>query len=138
MKNKEQIIGTAEAWENGELGRNATHAVPAPAELTQQIDDALGLQMISIRLPKELIEEYKMLAQFHKLGYQPLMRDALKRFAVSEVKKIAVQYANEKDANEKAAKERAKLKSGSVANDQTTALVESRPSRTKHREKEAA
>lgn len=98
MKNKEQIIGTAEAWESGELGRIATHTAPASALLAQQIDDALGMQVISIRLPKELIEEYKIIAQVHKLGYQPLMRDALKRFAEAELKKLAVQYVNEKAA----------------------------------------
>jgi hypothetical protein len=99
---KEKIIGTAEAWENGELGQDADHAVAAPVGLAQQIDDVLGMQMISIRLPKELIEEYKMIARVHKLGYQPLMRDALKRFAEGEIKKLAVQYANEKAAKEKA------------------------------------
>lgn len=96
----EKIIGTAEAWENGELGRDAEYAVLAPTGTSQQIDDVLGMQMISIRLPKELIEEYKMIAQVHKLGYQPLMRDALKRFAEAELKKLAVQYANEKAAKE--------------------------------------
>lgn len=96
----EKIIGTAEAWENGELGRDAAHAVVAPASTAQQIDDALGMQMISIRLPKELIEEFKVIAQVHKLGYQPLMRDALKRFAEAELKKLAIQYANEKAAKE--------------------------------------
>ncbi|WP_300754570.1 hypothetical protein [Janthinobacterium sp.] len=100
MKNKELINGTVEAWENGELGREIDHAAPVAIELEQQIDDALGMQMISIRLPKELIEEYKMIAQVHKLGYQPLMRDALKRFAEAELKKLAVQYANEKAAKE--------------------------------------
>lgn len=98
---KEKIIGTAEAWENGDLGQDADHAVAAPAGLAQQIDDVLGMQMISIRLPKELIDEYKMIAQVHKLAYQPLMRDALKRFAEAEMKKLAVQYANEKAAKEK-------------------------------------
>lgn len=97
---KEKVIGTAEAWENGDLGRDAGHAVAAPAELTQQIDDALGMQMISIRLQKELIEDFKMIAQVNKVAYQPLMRDALKRFAEAELKKMAVQYANEKAAKQ--------------------------------------
>ncbi len=97
-----KIIGTAEAWENGDLGQDADHAVIAPAGLSQQVDDALGMQMISIRLPKELIDDFKIIAQVHKLGYQPLMRDALKRFADAELKKLAVQYANEKAAREQA------------------------------------
>lgn len=96
----EKIVSSAEAWESGELGRSVEHAVVAPAGTAQQIEDALGMQMISIRLPKDLIEEFKMIAQFHSLGYQPLMRDALKRFAEAEIKKLAVQYANEKAAKE--------------------------------------
>jgi uncharacterized protein (DUF4415 family) len=96
----EKIVSSAEAWENGELGRSVEHAVVAPPGTTQQIDDALGMQMISIRLPKDLIDEFKMIAQVHNLGYQPLMRDALKRFAEAELKKLAIQYANEKAAKE--------------------------------------
>jgi hypothetical protein len=97
---KEKIIGTAEAWESGELGQNAEHAVVASVDLSQQIDDVLGLQMISIRLPKDLIEDFRMIAQVNKIGYQPLMRDALKRFAEAELKKMAIQYANDKAAKE--------------------------------------
>ncbi len=97
---KAKIAGTAEAWESGALGRDANHAVPAPAGFDDQLDDALGLQMISIRLPKDLIEEFKMVATFHNVGYQPLMRDALKRFATAEMKKIAAQVINDKAAKE--------------------------------------
>lgn len=97
---KGKIEGTAEAWESGLLGRDAAHAKPAPKALTQQIDDALELQMISIRLPKELIEEFKMIAAYHGVGYQPLMRDALRRFATSELKLIATQAVNDKAAKD--------------------------------------
>jgi uncharacterized protein (DUF4415 family) len=89
-----KIKGTPEGWEDGRLGRDEAHAQPAPKELAQQIDEGLGLQMISIRLQKELIEDYKKIAEFHGVGYQPLMRDALKRFADVEFKKIAIEYAN--------------------------------------------
>ena len=43
---------------------------------------------ISIRLPKAVIETYKMLAGMYGLGYQPLMRDALCRFAEGEMKQL--------------------------------------------------
>jgi predicted DNA binding CopG/RHH family protein len=107
MNDAEKIEGTAEAWESGALGRDAAHAKRAPKELEQQVDDALGMQAISIRLHKELIEDFKFIAKIHGVGYQPLMRDALKRFAEAEYKRIAVQLANEKAADEKerAAKE---------------------------------
>jgi hypothetical protein len=138
MKSKERIVGTANAWENGELGRDAKHAVPASTELAQQVDDALGMQMISIRLPKELIDEYKTLAQFHKLGYQPLMRDALKRFATTELKKIAVRCANEKDSGETATKKRPRSQSGRVAGAQSAGDTGEAAPAAKHRLDEAA
>jgi vacuolar-type H+-ATPase subunit C/Vma6 len=99
---KVKIEGTSEAWETGELGRSMENAQPAPAHYEQQIDEAMGMQMISIRLPKELVEDFKMIARFHKLGYQPLMRDALKRFAASELKIMAIEYAAQREAEEKA------------------------------------
>ncbi|RJG02027.1 hypothetical protein [Noviherbaspirillum sedimenti] len=101
MKNTAKIEGTAEAWESGELGRDPAHAKRAPKEIEQQVDDALCLQAISIRLNKELIEDFKFIAKHHGIGYQPLMRDALKRFADAEYKRIAIQLANEKAAEEK-------------------------------------
>lgn len=129
---KEKIIGTAEVWESGELGQDVEHAVVAPVALAQQIDDVLGLQMISIRLPKELIDDFRMIAQVNKIGYQPLMRDALKRFAEAELKKMAVQYANDK-----ATKEQVKSKTDSC--ESAVGTQESKPyTPSKVREKKAA
>lgn len=88
MSNKDKIPGTEEAWESGQLGEDGKYAKTADGNLTCQIDEALGLQMISIRLDKGLIESFKMLGEFHGIGYQPLMRDALKRFAEAEMKAI--------------------------------------------------
>lgn len=109
-----KIIGTAEAWEDGTLGRDEAYAARASAETVQQVDDALGLQMISIRLSKELIQDFKMIAQVHGIGYQPLMRDALTRFAAAEMKKMAVQYANDKA--EKASKAQTQAEGDCAAN----------------------
>ena len=76
----DKTLDTNEAWESAALGRDAAHVKRAGPEIAGQIDDALGLQMISIRLPKEVIADFKMIAQLHGVGYQPLMRDALIRF----------------------------------------------------------
>lgn len=97
-----KIEGSVENWESGALGRDRVHAKRAPKELEQQMDEAQGLQAISIRLKKELIEDFKFIAKQHGMGYQPLMREALRRFAESEYKRIAVQLANEKAAKEAA------------------------------------
>lgn len=75
------IEGTNEAWDNRTLGASLEHAQVAPAHLQAEVDAALGLQAISIRLPKQLIDAYKLIAAHHGVGYQPLMRDILQRYA---------------------------------------------------------
>lgn len=83
-----KIAGTDEAWDKRELGADAAFVkAVSPAEL-EQIESSLGLQMISIRLERELIDSFKAIAEFHGIGYQPLMRDALKRFAYHELRSI--------------------------------------------------
>ena len=61
------------------------------AKHDKALQDALGLQAISIRLPKELIKQYKLIAGFHGVGYQPLMRDVLQRFVKGALKEILEQ-----------------------------------------------
>lgn len=84
-----KIIGTTEAWESRQLGADRESVRPVDTELASQIEESLGLQAISIRLDKSLIESFKLLAEYHGVGYQPLMRDALKRFADCELKQVA-------------------------------------------------
>lgn len=88
MSATEKILGTEEAWESDKLGNDPKFARAVSLEITNQIDDAICLQSISIRLEKKLVESFKVLAEFHGVGYQPLMRDALNRFATSEMKAI--------------------------------------------------
>lgn len=87
---KQKIAGNIENWENGTLGTDAKHAKAAPDELQKKVDDALGLHAISIRLNADLIDTFKKLAAYHGVGYQPLMRDALRRFAEGEMKQIMI------------------------------------------------
>jgi hypothetical protein len=88
MNKKSNIAETAQAWESGELGRSDAHVRVASSDIERQIDEALGLQAISIRLPKATIEVYKNLAKMHGVGYQPLMRDAICRWADGELKML--------------------------------------------------
>lgn len=76
-------------WESGSLGTSIEHAKRAADDHESTVDDALGLQMISIRLPKELINDLKYLATREGIGYQPLMRRVLLRYASYEFKNIA-------------------------------------------------
>jgi uncharacterized protein (DUF4415 family) len=86
-----EMTNTPEAWESGELGQSPEHVRVAPSKLASEIDDALGLQMISIRLDKELIDMFKLLGGKYQMGYQPLMREALKRFVDGELKMVALE-----------------------------------------------
>lgn len=97
------------AWESGKLGRDEANArVADPAEETA-LDDALGLQLISIRLQGALIKDMKLIAEYHGIGYQPLMRDVLNRFARAELHTIA-ENMTKTEAARKAVTERPKRK----------------------------
>jgi hypothetical protein len=50
-------------------------------EEEKEIDEGLGLQMISLRLSKTLIEQFKELAKLDRIGYQPLIRQVLTEYA---------------------------------------------------------
>lgn len=101
-----KIPNTTKAWEDGLLGRDEKFVGVADASHEAALDEALGLQAISIRLPRQLIEHYKLIAHFHGVGYQPLMRDVLARFvpgALNEIReKLEVAQEKALTANEKA------------------------------------
>lgn len=80
-------MSNAEKWEDGTLGTDAAHAVRVPAA-SAALDEAMELQLISIRLQKNLIDNLKAIAAHHGIGYQPMIRDLLNRFALSEAKRI--------------------------------------------------
>lgn len=95
-------------WEQGGgFGESLEHAARAPAEEVMKVDEVLGMQSISIRVPKQLISAYKMIAEHHGIGYQPLMRDILQRWVkegMSEVMAAQSQKAAEADDRLKAMK----------------------------------
>ena len=68
-----------ELWESRKLGASLEHARLADDSEEWLLDKQLGLQSISIRLSKRMIDQYKMAAHVLGKGYQPLMRDALER-----------------------------------------------------------
>jgi len=78
-------------WEDGTLGRSEEHAAIAPAGISADVDKSLDLQLVSIRLQKGLINSMKIIAKYRGVGYQPLMRDLLNRFAVSELRAITME-----------------------------------------------
>ncbi|MCO4320368.1 CopG family antitoxin [Aliidiomarina quisquiliarum] len=80
----------AEKWENRELGASEEHV--EAVDFSQVIEDTLNaatrMKPISIRLEEELLEQLKFIASHHGLGYQPLIRQLLKRFVKAELKVI--------------------------------------------------
>lgn len=89
MANSEKIVGSTEAWEHGDLGQSEEHAVRVDSAKEREIDAAMGLKSISIRLQEKLIEDLKMIAEANGIGYQPLVRTVLTRFVQAEVRKMA-------------------------------------------------
>ena len=83
-----RIKDTTEAWDSRALGADEEHVGVADQDYETALDDAIELQLISIRLPKHLINQYKLIAHFHKIGYQPLMRDVMARFVPNAIKEI--------------------------------------------------
>lgn len=88
MTTRAKIPASDEAWESGQLGQEKEHVKKVEEDIESQIDEAMGLQLISIRLQKSLIEDFKYIAELNGIGYQPLMRQILKRFADCEKKRI--------------------------------------------------
>lgn len=86
-------------FESGELGNSVEHAKAVSAQHSAEVDESLGMQMISIRLPKSLIEDLKYLASREGLGYQPLMRRVLMRYATGEYKTLAREEFSRRGSN---------------------------------------
>ena len=84
-------IDDDDQWDNRELGvdEDQVRIVEIDANQQKAVDESVGLQMISIRLPKALIDNFKFLGDVHGLKYQTLMRQSLARFAEAEMKRLA-------------------------------------------------
>jgi predicted RNA-binding protein len=83
-----ELSDNTQDWESGTLGRDEQYVKRVDGADAAILDDALGMQMISIRLQKGLLDDLKFIAKANGIGYQPLMRDVLQRFVVGEVKNI--------------------------------------------------
>lgn len=89
---KQAIPATDEAWEDGKLGRDEGFVAVADVDM-DAIDEAAGTQAISIRLPKAMINDLKVIAARNKgIGYQTLMKQIMQRFIESEKKLIWNEY----------------------------------------------
>ncbi len=80
MKNSHRR-SNEEAWDNRQLGASEAHVRKAPPMREKALDERLGLQTISIRLQKSLIDTLKSLAEEDGIRYQPYIRQILTRHA---------------------------------------------------------
>ncbi|MEH6578596.1 MAG: hypothetical protein V7731_16160 [Amphritea sp.] len=94
-----KIEGATEAWESGELGRSEEHAIASDIDMAA-LDEALELKAISIRMQKPLIEDLKMIAKIRGLGYQPLIKQVLRRFVEAEKKCLLIKAAQRAEDEE--------------------------------------
>jgi hypothetical protein len=83
-----KIEGSPSVWEDGTLGTNPATVRLAGKEHEDALDVALGMKAISIRMPIAVIEAYKLVALHHGVGYQPLMRDILSRWAKEGMREV--------------------------------------------------
>ena len=82
-------------WESGGFGKDEEHVRRSDPKREESLDDALGLQPISIRMSKELLGQLKFIAKYRGVGYQPLIRDVLCRWTRMEVFAIAEEMQKE-------------------------------------------
>ena len=69
MSKETKINASDDAWESGQLGRNAEFVRVSKNANESNVDDAIGLKLISIRLQKSLIEDFKNLARFNGISF---------------------------------------------------------------------
>lgn len=87
MKNKRAYdnLDNAELWETDKLGCSKKTAKVSSFTVAD-LQKSIQLQAISLRIPKDLLEDLKIIAKYHGIGYQPLMKQILKRFVDGEKK----------------------------------------------------
>jgi predicted DNA binding CopG/RHH family protein len=94
---KQSIHASDEAWEDRSLGSDENFVKVANDEQEASVAEASGTQMISIRIQKSLIEDFKMIASLNgNIGYQTLMKQIMQRFVDCEKKQILNELVREK------------------------------------------
>jgi predicted DNA binding CopG/RHH family protein len=79
-KDIEKFDDENELWDSRQLGASAKNAKRVSDEEDKAIDDALGLQLLSFRIQRSVIEQLKELSKLEGIGYQPLMRQILTKY----------------------------------------------------------
>lgn len=94
------IFDDIDKWESGELGADEAHiqSVGMPLKLKKLLNKSQEkkMQLVSIRLPVDLIDDLKEIGKAEGIGYQSLSREVLTRFVEAENRKRINDLISEK------------------------------------------
>lgn len=79
-KQKSATVDDSNRWDKRELGADESFVRVSKQGTEDRLDEGLGLQMVSMRLPKEAVDKFKGLAREQGLGYQPFIRQILMNY----------------------------------------------------------
>lgn len=95
--NVRTIPDTEEAWDKRVLGADEKYVEVVDQAEEDLINEAASTQLISIRMHRCMIDDFKMIASLNgSIGYQTLMKQILQRFIDSEKKRIFRELVSEK------------------------------------------
>lgn len=92
MDKPTKIEGLIQAWEDRELGCDENFVQKSSLIDDLKLDETLRLKTISIRMEETLIDDLKLVAQFHGVKYQPLVKQVLRRFVDVELKEMIKRF----------------------------------------------
>lgn len=92
-KKLEELTADHELWDKRELGASVEHFALVSDEEQREIEEGFGLQSISLRLNRNLIEQFRNLAKLEGIGYQPLMRIVLTDYAKENEYKLITLFS---------------------------------------------
>jgi len=102
---KPTVPASDEAWDDRTLGADENFVKSTDDKVAAEIDGAVGTQLISIRLQKALIEDFKLIASLNNgIGYQTLMKQILQRFVDGEKRRAWNDMISEKIKKQQEAK----------------------------------
>ena len=98
MTTPEKIPGTIDNWDvDGPLGKDEQYAKVTTDFTVEDVQDSLGLKPVSIRMQESVLSDLKVIAKYHGIGYQPLIKQILKRFVDSEFRQIVCKQVDDKN-----------------------------------------
>ncbi|UZV74208.1 CopG family antitoxin [Pasteurella multocida] len=80
---EQEIYKNIDLWESDELGYSKETARISNFSV-EDLQKSIQLQSISLRIQKDVLEDLKYIAKSYGIGYQPLMKQILKRFVDAE------------------------------------------------------